>query len=264
LAVTQSGETADTLASIREAKRLGLLTLGMVNVVGSTIARETDAGVYNHAGPEMAVASTKAFISQLTAFVLLTVFVGRQKGMTKEVATELLTALEALPDIIARYLSDTEAIHVAARRLEDASSTMFIGRKFLAPIAFEGALKLKECTYIHAEAYPAGELKHGPIALLDRSFPVVALVGNDDVREKVLSNIEEVRARQAPVIIIAHEGDSAAAVLADVLIPIPRVHPMLEPIMMTLPLQLLAYYAGKERGIDVDQPRNLAKSVTVE
>ncbi len=264
LAVTQSGETADTLASIRQAKVEGLLTLGMVNVVGSTIARETDAGIYNHAGPEIAVASTKAFTSQLTAFALLTVMLGRQRAMDKQEAQKILSALEQLPSDIARMLSSIDDIKRVATAGASWDNVMFIGRGPLAPLASEGSLKLKECTYIHAEAYPAGELKHGPLALIDASFPVVALVDYGKEHEKILSNIEEVKARKAPVIVIGIEGDTDAASLADYFIGVPRVHPVVQPILMTLPLQLLAYYVGVAKGLDVDQPRNLAKSVTVE
>jgi len=264
LAVTQSGETADTLASIRRAKDQGLLTLGMVNVVGSTIARATDAGVYNHAGPEIAVASTKAVVSQMTAFVLLTVLLGRQRGLSKNEAKKILTELIALPEAIRTMLSDVSQIERVAEAGANWEHAMFLGRGVMTPMAFEGSLKLKECTYIHAEAYPAGELKHGPIALLDKSFPVVALVGQGREHEKMLSNIEEVRARRAPIVVVGIEDDINAASLADYFIPVPRVHPILQPIMMTIPLQLLAYYVGVAKGLDVDQPRNLAKSVTVE
>ncbi|MBP9717578.1 MAG: glutamine--fructose-6-phosphate transaminase (isomerizing) [Candidatus Pacebacteria bacterium] len=265
LAVTQSGETADTLASVKRAKAEGLLTLGIVNVVGSSIARETSAGVYNHAGPEVAVASTKAFLSQLTVFALLTVLLGRERGtMTEVEAKEILTALEALPvvlDVVLKRQADIEAI---AGRYKDATSMMYIGRGSHAPLAYEGALKMKEVTYIHAEGYPAGELKHGSIALLDAQVPVVALLPTQDVYEKMVSNIEEVKARKAPMIIIAEDGDKHASALADDVIFVPKTHPILQPILSTIPLQLLSYYVGIEKGLDVDKPRNLAKSVTVE
>lgn len=264
LAVTQSGETADTLASVRRAKEQDLLTLGMVNVVGSTIARETEAGIYNHAGPEIAVASTKVFVSQVTAFVLLTILLGRQRGLTKDTAQIILTELKNLPTIIKDLLKDNSTIEKVAKVGASWEHAMFIGRGPLASLAYEGSLKLKECTYIHAEAYPAGELKHGPIALLDEKFPVIALVGQGHEREKILSNIEEVKARKAPVVVIGLEEDTDAANLADYFISVPRVHPILQPIVMTIPLQLLAYYVGVAKGLDVDQPRNLAKSVTVE
>lgn len=264
IAVTQSGETADTLASVREAKRLDLLTLGIVNVVGSTIARETEAGVYNHAGPEVAVASTKAFISQLVVFVLLSVMIGRERGMSKEEGQKILAELNALPATIRAYLRDTTQIERVAKKYATYRDIMYIGRKLHAPIAYEGALKLKEVAYIHADAYAGGELKHGPIAMLDEDFPVIALVPQDDIYEKMISNIEEVRARKAPVLAIATEGDEQVQEVADDVLYIPKVHPILQPIMTTVPLQLLAYYTGVAKELNVDRPRNLAKSVTVE
>ena len=264
LAVTQSGETADTLASLRSAKKLDLLTLGIVNVVGSTIARETDAGVYNHAGPEVAVASTKAFISQLVVFAMLTVLIAREKGMSQAEAKKILDELNALPSVIKKYLSDTKDIKKIAKKYSGYKNAMYIGRKFHAPIASEGSLKLKEVTYIHAEAFAGGELKHGSIALLDKDFPVIAIAPKDDVYEKMISNIEEVKARSAPILAIATEGDSHITDVADDVIFIPKVHPILQPIVSTIPLQLLAYYVGVEKGLNVDRPRNLAKSVTVE
>lgn len=265
LAVTQSGETADTLASIRKAKAAGLLTLGIVNTVGSTIARETDAGVHNHAGPEIAVASTKAFLSQLTVFVLLTVLIGRENGtMSQAEGIEILSGLEALPEIIDRYLQQESAIDAIADKYAQYDHAMFIGRKFHTPIAYEGSLKLKEVTYIHAEAYAGGELKHGSIALLDERFPVIALAPQDDVYEKMISNIEEAKARSAPILALATEGDTHIQAVADDVLYIPKVHPILQPIVTTIPLQLLAYKVGVEKGLNVDRPRNLAKSVTVE
>jgi len=264
LAVTQSGETADTLASVRKGKELGLLTLGMVNVVGSTIARETDAGMHNHAGPEVSIASTKAFISQITAFVLLTLLIGRERGMTEKEGREIVRALEALPRVAGQVLKTHKKIEKIARKYADYRDAMFIGRKFHAPIAYEGALKLKEVTYTHAEAYAGGELKHGPIAMLDENFPVIALVPEDDVYEKMVSNIEEIKARSAPVIAIATEGDTRIAELVDEVIYVPKVHPIVQPIISTIPLHLFAYYVGVAKGLNVDRPRNLAKSVTVE
>ena len=264
LAVTQSGETADTLAAVRIAKEMDLLTLGMVNVVGSTIARETDAGMYNHAGPEIAVASTKVVISQLVAFVLLTLLIGREKGMSHEVGVEIAQALKELPGVVAGILKDTATIEAAAKKYVKYKDAMFIGRKFHAPIAFEGAMKLKEITYIHAEAYAGGELKHGSIAMLDENFPVIAIVPQDNVYEKMISNIEEVRARKAPVLAFATEGDMNIPNVADDVIYMPKVHPILQPIVSTMPLHLFAYHAGVAKGINVDRPRNLAKSVTVE
>ena len=265
LAVTQSGETADTLASIRKAKAAGLLTLGMVNTVGSTIARETDAGVHNHAGPEIAVASTKAFLSQLTVFVLLTVMIGRENGsLSQAEGIKILQELEGLPDVVDKYLQDVSAIDAVAKKYANYNHAMFIGRKFHTPIAYEGSLKLKEVTYIHAEAYAGGELKHGSIALLDDQFPIVAIAPQDDVYEKMISNIEEAKARSAPVLAIATEGDTQIQQVADDVLYIPKVHPILQPIITTIPLQLLAYKVGIEKGLNVDRPRNLAKSVTVE
>ncbi len=264
LAVTQSGETADTLASIRMAKRLGLLSLGMVNVVGSSIARETDAGVYNHAGPEVAVASTKAFISQLTSFVLLSVLLGRERGMSLKEGVEITKGLDELPKIVRKYLSDVSHIEKVAKKYAHHRDAMFIGRKFHTPIAYEGSLKLKEVSYIHAEAYAGGELKHGPIAMLDENFPVVAIAPKDDVYEKMVSNIEEVRARKAPVLLITTDDNKSAEEIADDVIYVPKVHPILQPIITTIPLHLLSYYIGVEKGLNVDRPRNLAKSVTVE
>lgn len=264
LAVTQSGETADTLASVRMAKRDGLLTLGVVNVVGSTIARETDAGVYNHAGPEVAVASTKAFISQLTVFVLLTLLIGRERGMSIEEGEQIARELEALPGIIEKYLKKTDEIKKVAEKYAKYRDAMYIGRKFHTPLSYEGALKLKEVTYIHAEAYAGGELKHGSIAMLDENFPIVALAPQDDVYDKMVSNIEEARARKAPILMITTEGNYKATDFADDVLFIPKVHPILQPIVSTIPLQLLAYYIGVAKGLNVDRPRNLAKSVTVE
>ena len=264
LAVTQSGETADTLASVRKGKELGLLTLGMVNVVGSTIARETDAGIYNHAGPEVSIASTKAFISQMTAFALLTLLIGRERGMLQREGIEIATALSSVHKIAERVLATRERIKALAEKYASHRDFMYIGRHMHAPIAYEGALKLKEVTYIHAEAYAGGELKHGPIAMLDPSFPVVAIAPKDDVYPKMISNIEEVRARHAPVLALASEGDLAIADIANDVLYIPKVHPIVQPIISLIPLQLFAYYVGVAKGLNVDRPRNLAKSVTVE
>ncbi|MFT5831789.1 MAG: glucosamine--fructose-6-phosphate aminotransferase (isomerizing) [Candidatus Paceibacteria bacterium] len=265
LAITQSGETADTLASIRKAKAAGLLTLGIVNTVGSTIARETDAGVHNHAGPEIAVASTKACLSQLTVLVLLTVLIGRENGkLSESEAKKILSGLQELPAVIEQYLSDTSDVQAVAKKYAHYTNAMFIGRKLHAPLAFEGSLKLKECTYVHAEAYAGGELKHGSIALLDENFPVIAIAPQDDVYEKMVSNIEEVKARSAPTLVLATKGDEAIKHVADDVLYIPSVHPILQPIITSIPLQLLAYYVGTEKGLNVDRPRNLAKSVTVE
>ncbi len=264
LAVSQSGETADTLASIREGKRLGLTTLGIINTVGSTIARETDAGVYNHAGPEVAVASTKAFISQLTVLALLTLLLGRERGMSETEGKQIVAGLTALPDVLREVLTLVPQLKQLAENIAQYDNAMFIGRKLHAPIAFEGALKMKEVTYIHAEGYAGGELKHGPIALLSPTFPVIALAPRDDVYEKMVSNIEEVKARKAPVFAFVTKGDVNVAAIADRVIELPSVHPLLQPIVATVPLHLLAYYVGVAKGYNVDRPRNLAKSVTVE
>jgi len=264
LAVTQSGETADTLAAVKQAKADGLLTLGIVNNVGSSIARETAAGVYNHAGPEIAVASTKACVSQLTVFALVSVFLGRMREMSEDEAKEILQGLEALPAVLETVLKTAPAIKTLAEKYGKYTDMMYIGRGLYAPLAYEGALKLKEVSYIHAEAYAGGELKHGSIALLSPEFPVFAIAPENELYEKMVSNIAEVRARQSPVILLTTEGASGASEVADDVLFIPKVHPALQPIVTLLPLQLFAYYVGVARGQDVDQPRNLAKSVTVE
>ncbi len=264
LAVSQSGETADTLASIREAKRRGLLTLGIVNVVGSTIARETDAGVYNHAGPEIGVASTKAFLSQLEVLALLTIFLGRQRHLSDTEAKRIAKELASIPEKVEKILKNVEPIKRAAERLKGATNALYIGRKYNMPIALEGALKLKEVSYVHAEGYGAGEMKHGPIAMIEPSFPTVAIAPRDSVYAKMISNIEEIKARKGPVIAVATEGDTEIAKKADEVIHIPETHEMLTPILSVVPLQLLAYYVGVAKGYNVDRPRNLAKSVTVE
>lgn len=264
LAISQSGETADTLASIRMAKKMDLLTLGIVNVVGSSIPRETDAGVYNHAGPEVAVASTKAFISQLVVLVMWAVLIGRKRTMSEQQGKEIVSALLELPEVLARMLQDITPIRDIAQKYAHSRDAIFIGRKFHTPIAYEGSLKLKEVAYIHAEAYAGGELKHGPIAMLDEDFPVIALAPQDDVYEKMISNIEEIKARKAPVLAFATEGDTQISRLVDDVIYLPKVHPILQPIVTTVPLHLFAYYVGVSRGLNVDRPRNLAKSVTVE
>jgi len=264
LAVSQSGETADTLAAIREAKRKGILMLGLVNAVGSTIARETDAGIYNHAGSEIGVASTKAFISQVAAFALITLFLGRQRQMSQVTGVRIAEELKALPEKISQIFSQKERIEKIAKKYAGYSSFLYLGRKYNAPIALEGALKLKEISYIHAEGYPAGEMKHGPIALLDKNFPIVAIAPKDSVYEKMKSAIEEVKARLSPVLAITTEGNTDLENLADDIIYIPKTLEMLTPILSIIPLQLFAYYIAVSKGFDPDKPRNLAKSVTVE
>ncbi|HCC05507.1 TPA: glutamine--fructose-6-phosphate transaminase (isomerizing) [Patescibacteria group bacterium] len=264
LAVSQSGETADTLEAIREAKRKGALTLGIVNAVGSTIARETDAGIYNHAGPEIGVASTKAFISQLTALALLTVHLGRQRGMSIDVGRNITKELKLLPEKIQSVLDQRELIYSLAQKYAGSRDFLYMGRKYNYPIAFEGALKLKEISYIHAEGCGAGEMKHGPIAMIDTEFPTLAIAPHDSVYEKMLSNIEEIKARKGKVLAIATEGDIRLTDIISDIIYIPQTLEMLTPILSAVPLQLFAYYTGVAKGFNVDRPRNLAKSVTVE
>ncbi|MGC9605217.1 MAG: glutamine--fructose-6-phosphate transaminase (isomerizing) [Minisyncoccia bacterium] len=264
LAISQSGETADTLEAIREAKRKGALTLGIVNAVGSTIARETDAGIYNHAGPEIGVASTKAFISQVAALALLTVFLGRQRQMSLVTGKRMAAELKALPEKVRSILVARDSIRALADKYRGYGDFLYIGRKYNYPIAFEGALKLKEIAYIHAEGYGAGEMKHGPLAMIDRDFPTVAIAPSDSVYDKMLSNIQEIKARQGKVIAIATEGDLKIKSLADDVVYIPKTLEMLTPILAVVPLQLFAYYFASSMGLNADRPRNLAKSVTVE
>ncbi len=264
LAISQSGETADTLAAIRESKRKGVLALGVVNTVGSTIARETDAGVYNHAGPEIGVASTKAFTSQLTVLALLSLFLGRQRQLTESQGKLIASALQKIPSQVKTVLKQNEKIKKIAVKYARAKNFLFLGRKYNFPIALEGALKLKEISYIHAEGYGAGEMKHGPLALIDKNFPTMAIVPNDSVRDKMLSNIKEIQAREGKVIVIATEGDKEIAQLVDDVIYVPATIEMISPILTVIPLQLFAYHVAVALGRDVDKPRNLAKSVTVE
>ncbi|PIZ00256.1 glutamine--fructose-6-phosphate transaminase (isomerizing), partial [bacterium (Candidatus Howlettbacteria) CG_4_10_14_0_8_um_filter_40_9] len=264
IAISQSGETADTLAAIREAKRKGALTLGIVNVVGSTIARETDAGVYNHAGPEIAVASTKAFVSQLTVLTLFTVMLGRQRRMSLVTGKRIVEELELLPKKIEEILNSQNKIKKIAEKYADFPNFMYLGRKYCFPVAEEGALKLKEISYIHAEGFAAGEMKHGSIALIDENFPVFFIAPKDSVYEKNISNIEEVRARKGKIIVLTTEGNKDIGKVADDVIYIPKTLEILTPILAVAPLQLFAYYVSSKKGLDVDKPRNLAKSVTVE
>ncbi len=264
VAISQSGETADTLAAMREAKRKGARVLGVCNVVGSTIARESDGGVYIHAGPEIGVASTKAFTSQVAALTLLTLNLGRLGELSPELGGELSRELAVIPEKIERILDGAEKVKAIARAYAHHNNFLYLGRGYNFPVALEGALKLKEISYIHAEGYPAAEMKHGPIALIDQNMPVVFICTQDSAYEKVLSNMEEVRARRGKIIAIASEGDDHVATKADHVIYIPRAVGPLTPLLSVAPLQLLAYYIAVERGCDVDQPRNLAKSVTVE
>lgn len=264
LAISQSGETADTLAALREAKRKGALVLGLVNVVGSTIARETHAGVYSHAGMEIGVASTKSFTSQMTLLLLMALLVGRSRDLSYEEGERLLRGVEEIPEQIRSVLAKSAAIREIASIYCSSTHFLYIGRKYQYPIALEGALKLKEISYIHAEGYAAGEMKHGPIALIDPSFPTMALAPDDSSCDKVVSNIQEIRARGGPVIAVTSEGCSRLQQLAAHLIEVPRNHGILMPLLTVVPLQLFAYHCAVLRGCDVDKPRNLAKSVTVE
>ncbi len=264
LVISQSGETADTLAALKEAKEKGVLSAGIVNVVGSTLARETDAGVYQHIGPEIGVASTKAFTSQVAILNLLALFLGRQRGMSLVTGQRICEELQNLPDLIRLILERAENIKAIAEKYQDYNNFFYIGRKYNMPTALEGALKLKEISYVHAEGYGAGELKHGPIAMIDENFPTIAIAPSDSVYEKMVSNIQEIKARKGPVIAIATEGNGDLETLADDVIYIPKTLEMLTPILATIPLQLFAYHFAVLRGNDVDKPRNLAKSVTVE
>ena len=264
IAISQSGETADTLAALREAKQRGARVMGIVNVVGSTIARETDFGIYLHAGPEIGVASTKAFTSQVVVLTLFTILMGRLRTLSVLQGRELVQALRRLPEQVEQVLELNDAIRELARTYKDATNFLYLGRGLNFPSALEGALKLKEVSYIHAEGYPAAELKHGPIALIDENMPVVVIAPNDGVYQKVVSNIEEVKARGGRVIAVVTEGNTDLKDKVDHLIPIPETHEILTPILATVPLQLLAYHIAVMRGCNVDQPRNLAKSVTVE
>jgi glucosamine--fructose-6-phosphate aminotransferase (isomerizing) len=264
LAITQSGETADTLAGLHESRRRGHRVLSICNVVGSTIAREADGGIYLHAGPEIGVASTKAFTSQVTVLTLLALFMGRLRMLANSRAMELIRALEAIPAQIERVLAQDEAIQRLAKKYAAAQNFFFLGRQYHFPVALEGALKLKEISYIHAEGYPAAEMKHGPIALIDEKTPSVFVIPSGPLYEKTVSNLQEIRARKGPVIAVATEGDAHIAELVDDVIYVPPTLEMLYPLLTVVPLQLLAYHIAVERGCDVDKPRNLAKSVTVE
>jgi glutamine---fructose-6-phosphate transaminase (isomerizing) len=264
IVISQSGETADTLAAMREAKRRGAKTLGIVNVVGSTIAREDDGGIYVHAGPEIGVASTKAFTSQVVALALLTLKLARKRAMSVTHGVELAKALAALPAQVQSILDRAPEIELIAEQFKNASNFLYLGRGYNFPVALEGALKLKEISYIHAEGYPAAEMKHGPIALIDEKMPVVFIAPHDSVFEKVVSNVQEVRARKGVIIAVTSREEPALKGLVDYELRIPETIDMLSPILAAVPMQLLAYYIAVKRGANVDQPRNLAKSVTVE
>lgn len=263
-AISQSGETLDTLAAIKEAKQKGATVIGIVNVVGSTIARETDAGVYIHAGPEIGVASTKAFTSQITVLALIALMLGRTRLLSQPEGQAIAEEMMELPEKIRKVLAAEKEIKEIAEKYYESKNFLYLGRGFNYPLALEGALKLKEISYIHAEGYPAAEMKHGPIALIDENMPVVFIATKDTIYDKVFSNIEEVKARKGKIIAIATEGDERIKKVADHVIYVPEVMPMLNPILSVVPLQLLAYHIALKLECDVDQPRNLAKSVTVE
>ncbi len=262
--ITQSGETADTLAALREVKRKGHHTMAICNVIGSSIAQEADGGIYLHAGPEIGVASTKAFTSQLTVLSMLALYFGRLRHLSFEAGQRIITQLELLPDIVEQTLECHEKVKGIAQRFADANNFLYLGRKFNFPTALEGALKLKEISYIHAEGYPAAEMKHGPIALVDEHTPSVFIVPQGTVYDKVISNLQEVKARGGPVIAIVDHEDQHVNKLADEVIQIPQIEDFLQPIVASIPLQLLSYEIALLRECDVDKPRNLAKSVTVE
>ncbi len=264
LVVSQSGETADTLAALREAKRRGHRALAIVNVVGSTIARESDGGIYMHAGPEIGVASTKAFVSTLTILALLAVHLGRLRNLSARRALEILHALEAVPEQLESILAQNNAFKKLAKKYHKADDFFFLSRGYTFPIALEGALKLKEISYIHAEGYSAAEMKHGPIALIDPKTPTVFLVPQDSMYDKTMANLAMIRARKGPIIALATEGDKQIGKVANDVIYLPKALELINPILASVPLQLFAYHIAVARGCDVDKPRNLAKSVTVE
>jgi glucosamine--fructose-6-phosphate aminotransferase (isomerizing) len=264
VAISQSGETADTLAALREAKRKGASLLGIVNVVGSSITRETDAGIYNHAGPEIGVASTKVFTSQVVVLTLLAVLLGRHQNLSVTQGVEIIRALKALPEQIKKVLSQSNHIEAIAEKYYRCDNWLFLGRKYNYPLAMEGALKLKEISYIHAEGYAAGEMKHGPIALVDPEMPTVAIVPKDEMYDKMISNIQEIKSRKGPVIAIATEGDDRLREMVDEVVEIPPTFDFLNPVLVGVSCQLLAYYCARFLGREIDKPRNLAKCVTVE
>jgi len=262
--ISQSGETADTLAALKEAKKKGALCLGVCNVVGSSIARESDAGVYIHAGPEIGVASTKAFTSQLIVLSLITLLIARMKNLNQTDGQEIIKELQSITTKVERILKQNELIEKIADKYSNCRNFLYLGRGYNFPVALEGALKLKEISYIHAEGYPAAEMKHGPIALIDDDMPVVFIAMKDSVYEKVLSNIQEVKARKGRIIAIVNEDDDHLENVVDCVIRVPKTIDMLQPVLSVIPLQLLAYHIAVKKGLNVDQPRNLAKSVTVE
>jgi glucosamine--fructose-6-phosphate aminotransferase (isomerizing) len=262
--LSQSGETADTLGALHEARRRGHPTLAIVNTVGSTIAREADGGIYLHAGPEVGVASTKAFSAQVTVLVLLALYLGRLRQLSFPDGLAVLNALESVPGFVGEVLKTEPLIEHAAERFSSARSALYLGRDLHFPVALEGALKLKEISYIHAEGYPTAEMKHGPIALVDGETPCIFVAPRGSLHAKTLSNLEEVKARNGTIIAVGTEGDHAIASLSDVFLPVPDVPEVVQPLLAIVPLQLLAYHVALRRGCDIDKPRNLAKSVTVE
>jgi glucosamine--fructose-6-phosphate aminotransferase (isomerizing) len=264
VAISQSGETADTLEAMRAARSAGSRVIGLVNVVGSTIARESQGGIYLHAGPEIGVASTKAFTSQIVALALLGIYLGKERGLRLEERQDLLCRLAQLPGLVARALTLEPEVKMLAEQFAQSRNALYLGRGVNFPVALEGALKLKEISYIHAEGYPAAEMKHGPIALIDAEMPVVFVAPHDEVYPKVVSNMQEVKARGGRIIAVTTEGNGDLGTLADYQLRVPATAPLLSPIITVIPLQLLAYHIAVLRGCDVDRPRNLAKSVTVE
>ncbi len=263
-AITQSGETADTLAALREVKRKGHPTLAICNVVGSSIAQEADGGIYLHAGPEIGVASTKAFTSQCLTLAMLGLYFGRIRHLSYGAGTRIIDQMLQLPEKVRQALECNNTVRQIAAKYQHCTNFLYLGRQYNFPTALEGALKLKEISYLHAEGYPAAEMKHGPIALVDEHTPSVFVIPHGQVYEKVMSNLEEIKARGGPVIAVVTEGDTRVAALADDVIQVPSVEEFLQPIVAVIPLQLLAYHIAVMRGCDVDKPRNLAKSVTVE
>jgi glucosamine--fructose-6-phosphate aminotransferase (isomerizing) len=265
IAISQSGETADTLAAIKLARSKGAFVFGICNVVGSSIARENDTGAYTHAGPEIGVASTKAFTTQITVLTLMALRLARAKGtMSSEDYRVHLRQLELIPQKVSEVLKTDEHVRHIANEYKNATNCLYLGRGFNFPVALEGALKLKEISYIHAEGYPAAEMKHGPIALIDKDMPVIVIATNKGHYEKVVSNIQEIKSRNGQIIAVVTEGDVTVRDIADHVIEIPETEEALSPLLTTIPLQLLSYYIAVMRGCNVDQPRNLAKSVTVE
>jgi glucosamine--fructose-6-phosphate aminotransferase (isomerizing) len=262
--ISQSGETLDTLAALKEAKKKGALCLGICNVVGSSIARESDAGVYIHAGPEIGVASTKAFTSQLMVLALITLLIARKRNLSLPEGQEIISALQMIPKNVEKILKQKDYIESIAANYVDSKNFLYLGRGYNFPVALEGALKLKEISYIHAEGYPAAEMKHGPIALIDNDMPVVFIASKDSVYEKIIGNIQEVKARKGRILAIINEDDDIIENMVDHVIKVPKTHNMLNPILSVIPLQLIAYHIAVKKGLNVDQPRNLAKSVTVE